>query len=158
MWDYNANYRYARTVTDISRLAYERTVIQPRDASADAFARLANVADETGNVVVVVEEVQEYVTPHKLIGESFFRTGRNRGATWVAVTQRPAEISSSLVSNAHHRFVFRLTHPNDTKFLQKWIHPSIDPANLEPFYHYYHTKLEAKPPVLCKPVPFTEAL
>ncbi len=159
VWDYNHQHSYARTVSNVSDLGYERTVIQPRDLSEENFIRFAERADRAGNLVVIIEEVQEYVTPHKLVAESFFRTARNRGTTWVALTQRPAEISSALVSNAHHRIAFRLTHPNDVKFLCRWISPKMEQVqSLPPYYWLYHTKLVAAEPVKCAPVAFTERI
>lgn len=159
VWDYNHQHTFARTVNDVNALGYERTVIQPRDLSERNFEKFAAKADATGNLVCVVEEVQEYVTPHKLVAESFFRTARNRGTTWIAITQRPAEISSALVSNAHHRIAFRLTHPNDVKFLSRWIHPKMEEVHgLPPYYWMYHTKLLANEPTKMRPVPYTERI
>ncbi len=159
LWDYNHQHRFVRTVSAVDQLYYEKTVIQPANANEQEFIKFCEKADRVGNIVVAIEEIQEFITPHKLVAEAMFRTGRNRGTTWIAMTQRPAEINSSLVSNSAHRIAFRLTHPNDIKFLSKWISPEMEAAkNLPPFYYLYHTKLSANPPVVCSPVPRVDSI
>lgn len=159
IWDYNRDYHFSRTVHDINTLGYERTLVQSSDLSEKAFVKFAEKAESVRNIVVFIEEIQEYETPHKLVAESLLRTGRNKGVCWVAITQRPAELAKAVVSNAHHRFVFRLTLPSDIDFLQKWIHPRMSEVqSLPPFYYFYHNKTDGQPPTRCNPVPLTSSL
>jgi DNA helicase HerA-like ATPase len=94
----------------------------PRDGSPTEFDILVEQAMRQGNVVVVVEEAQEVMNSSSTRTVlRWLRTGRNRGVTYIAVTQIPMQCRDSVLSNAHYVHVFKLRRPDDTGYVAGWL-------------------------------------
>jgi ABC-type dipeptide/oligopeptide/nickel transport system ATPase component len=74
-----------------------------------------------GDVLIVVEETQDYCSPHK-IGHYFKKcltSGRHRGLGFIFTTQRPALISKTVLSQSTHVFVGNLIDKDDSDTMGK---------------------------------------
>lgn len=71
-----------------------------------------------GNVLVIVEEIQNFASTHHLphwLRQSLF-TGRHRNMALAFTTQRPGECHKSIISQANHCFFGPLHEKNDTDY------------------------------------------
>lgn len=67
------------------------------------------------NIQVVIDEVQLFTNPHFLPSylENLLFIGRHEGISVMAITQRPARINKSILSQSAHVFVGQLHEKND---------------------------------------------
>lgn len=84
-------------------------------------------------VVLVLEEAQNYVYQRrfsesdsiaKLVYERIAREGRKYGLGLVVASQRPSELSKTVLSQCNSFIVHRLQNPNDLKYFKEIV-PSI---------------------------------
>lgn len=75
-----------------------------------------------GNCTIVIEEVQNFATVHKMpiYLKQVSLTGRHKKVNFITTTQRIAEIHKSLLSQSHHIFAGYTDSPNDQKTLKEY--------------------------------------
>lgn len=75
-----------------------------------------------GNCTLVIEEVQNFASVHRLPQylKQTSLTGRHRDVSFITTTQRIAEIHKSLLSQAHHIFSGYTDSPSDIKTLVEY--------------------------------------
>jgi DNA helicase HerA-like ATPase len=118
----------------------------PRDGSPQEFDVIVAQAMRQGNVVVAVEEAQEVMSSSATqVVMRWLRTGQNRGVTYWAVTQIPAQCRDSVLSNAHYVYVFKLRRPDDTGYVAGWLAiPREEISSLKKF-EYIATSQDGDP-------------
>lgn len=149
-WDtYTTGAKVIHTLADLTEGKF---IIQPpKDADSDEmFNDLCKIVRGVLNQIIIVEETQEFVGKNWMPRDfkEIVRTGCNTGNTYIVLTQRPAEIHNAILSNAHHRFIFRLQWKPDQKVVGDWIgdQESVEWLSHAPPYHYlYHHYLDTKP-------------
>lgn len=96
----------------------------PEQKDTDAiFDQLIRVLYYMGNVLVVIEEIQEYCTPHKMphwLRKSLL-TGRHQNMALLFTTQRPALLNKTIVSQSAHIFCGRLNDKNDINYVSSFL-------------------------------------
>ena len=77
---------------------------------------------------IVLEEAHRYVQNDddvKLLGYNIFeriaKEGRKYGILLGLITQRPSELSETVISQCNNFLVFKMTHPNDMNYINKMI-------------------------------------
>ncbi len=77
-----------------------------------------------GNCLIVIEELQEYCTPHAL--PHYLREcillGRHRNIGLIFTSQRPGQINKTILSQCNHVFVGSIHETNDLKYIAGFIH------------------------------------
>ena len=103
--------RYAKTLTKIfAKLFFDYTTTLPDRASYPLH--------------IVIEEAHRYVqadNDYKVLGYNIFekvmKIGRKYGLILGLITQRPSELSATLLSQCSNFIIFRLYHPEDVKLV-----------------------------------------
>lgn len=102
--------RFAKTITKIlSKMIFDYAVNLPERASFP--------------VQIVLEEAHRYVKDetYGIIAESIFdritKEGRKYGVTLILITQRPSEISNTVLSQCSNFIIFRMFHPKDLEII-----------------------------------------
>lgn len=173
IYDYNHNYDYnskgemvtGLTVTHDYRqlarnlIARKSTIFQAphNQAQAPFFEAFCKVCIQFKGIVLVMEEIQEFVHKHTMPDyvSAIIHTGRNAHRSYVVVTQRPQEVPTVMLSNAKHRFYFKQDMDSETE--RRWMRGAIgqeltDRLHSAPDFHYVY-KLRNANAVLCKPLP-----
>ncbi len=129
-------------------------VYQPINKKISAFIEFCKHYNNQLNLVMIVEEVQEYGGTNFMpeVFEDRIRTGRNEGKTTISITQRPQEIHKAIVSNAEFIYVFRLGWIHDVKLVASWIGCDVLELKNLPRYHYYMKYKYSDKPALMKPI------
>ena len=77
---------------------------------------------------IVLEEAHRYVqndSDVELLGYNIFeriaKEGRKYGVLLGLITQRPSELSETVISQCNNFLVFKITHPNDLDYIKKMI-------------------------------------
>ena len=77
---------------------------------------------------IILEEAHRYVQNDdnvKLLGYNIFeriaKEGRKYGILLGLITQRPSELSETVISQCNNFLVFKMTHPNDINYINKMI-------------------------------------
>jgi ABC-type dipeptide/oligopeptide/nickel transport system ATPase component len=89
-------------------------------------------ADERGKmpVVIVLEEAQNYIPEHdrkdktsisKKVFERIAREGRKYGLSLLVSSQRPSELSKTVLSQCNSFIVHRLQNPDDQKYVRQLV-------------------------------------
>ncbi len=157
VWDYNHRGYDSLPVPKIhtydAKTAPKQCVYQPYDKSEKAFIAFCK-AVFTSNKVVIIEEAQEYFTKQHMPEEAnhLIRTGRNFGVCYIAVTQRPQEMHTAVLSNSMHLFVFKLTYPPDVDLLVKWVGEELRNIKALPLHNFYYRNKYADAPIVMKAV------
>lgn len=93
-------------------------------AAIDHCIRLAMVRSsapeaKSNNLLLVLEEVQNYSSPHSLPHylRYAYLTGRHHGMAILATSQRPAEVHKTILSQSHNLFAGHVQEQNDIKYL-----------------------------------------
>lgn len=81
-----------------------------------------------GNLLVVIEEVQNYSHPHNLPHwlRTSLLTGRHKNIAMIFTTQRPGELHKTILSQCAHIFCGRVHEKNDLKYLENYFHDEIE--------------------------------
>jgi DNA helicase HerA-like ATPase len=80
------------------------------------FEMMIRCLYELGDVMIVIEETQDYCSPYK-IGHYFKKamtSGRHKNLGFIFTTQRPALISKTVLAQCTHVFVGNLIDKNDS--------------------------------------------
>ena len=78
---------------------------------------ILDLAFALGDVTVVCEEVGDYSNHPEL--RRTMRRGRSEGIRVVAITQRPAEVSKTVTSQANLTLCFKTIEPVDVEYIRK---------------------------------------
>lgn len=98
----------------------------------EIFEMMMRCLYELGDCLIVIEECQDYCTPHK-IGHYFKKSltsGRHRGLSFIFTTQRPALINNTVLSQSTHVFVGNLIDKNDSDTMAKLMRKKSDEFSL----------------------------
>jgi DNA helicase HerA-like ATPase len=87
------------------------------------FEQLIRVLYKCGNLVIVIEEIQLYSTPHKVSHwlRNLFLTGRHQNLGVIFTTQRPGELNKTILSQCAHLFVGQMHEKNDIKYISNFL-------------------------------------
>lgn len=93
------------------------------DDEEAAFDQALRVLYEFRDVQVVVEEVQNFATPHFLPYwlRQCLLTGRHRGLSLLFTTQRPGELHKTILSQCAHIFAGQLHDLNDLRYVGSFL-------------------------------------
>lgn len=90
-----------------------------QETANEVFALLFDV----GNLLVVVDECQYYNACHYL--RQLILVGARKNISTLTITQRPANLSKDIISQASDIFIGKLFETNDVKYLKDFI-PSTE--------------------------------
>jgi len=92
------------------------------------FEEILKLCYYFGNVLIVVEEIQLYSSPHNLPWrlENALMTGRHQNIALLFTSQRPGLVNKSIFSQCSHQFVGRITEGNDLKYLRNVLGSEAD--------------------------------
>jgi hypothetical protein len=164
VWDYNDNYDdvHLPITQDIKAVIQSLTqrksiVYQAPVKSVQNFEKFCRVVTRFRGVEIVIEELQEYCHKQSMPDylSAIVHTGRNAKRGYVAITQRPQEVPTVVLSNAKHRFYFKQDYDSTTE--KKWLFNAIGNKALElesavPYSYVY--KLRNAHAVLRRPIPY----
>lgn len=165
VYDYNHNYDDVGLPTEnnlekMSRqLARRQSIVfQPAINNAETFAGFCRAVLKTAPITVVLEELQEFCNKQSMPDHlsAIIRTGRNSHLSYVAVTQRPQEVPTSVLNNAKHRFYFKQDY--DSPRDKAWLYNAIgDMAGklMDAENYAYVYKLRTERAVLRPPLRFS---
>ena len=101
------------------------------------------IEDESGTVIleqkfhVLLEEAHRYVqndNDNYLLGYNIFeriaKEGRKFGMVMDLITQRPTELSETVLSQCSNFIIFKLNHPTDLEYIRKMV-PNISADVIE---------------------------
>lgn len=111
------------------------------------------------HIGVYVDEIYQFLKAGVHSGPGLiglFTRGRSRGITTVISTQRPANVSKFIFSEANLFYVFWLSTEDDRKRVQNFIPGFKDLAAPERFHFYTYRQGSDAPPRLEKPIPVAE--
>lgn len=108
-------YEFMYQHTEDKRL---RVICQFDDQCDYEYAFKVTYASE--NTAVIIEEIANFITPHKIVVEleSLIRFGRHKSTSIVATTQRINDLHPLFLNNADILVAFNLSDRNDIKRLQ----------------------------------------
>ncbi len=115
-------------------------IFRPKTNRPEIYDKVADVVFNRGNTILVLDEAVE-VIPEGALTDSFkriFIRGRSRRAVCWFLTQRPALISKTAISQAVHTFTFALIQIHDKKAVCVNIPLDIDEFNLLRQYDFFH--------------------
>lgn len=146
----------AKIVNSLDELQEGKIIFQPPEDAKGLFEEFCMASRQIWNLVIIVEEVQLFCTKASMPYHfnEIVTTGCNHGNTYIALTQRPAEIHNAILSNSHHRIIFRLQWLTDKDVIGKWTGDleAVKWLSTAPLYSYlYHHYLDEKPE-RCKPI------
>lgn len=85
----------------------------------ETFDEICRVCWYCGGVLVIIEEIQIFSTPHFLphwLSQLLF-TGRHQGVGLIFTTQRPGACHKSIISQANHIFCGSIHERNDIQYV-----------------------------------------
>ena len=138
---YNSNYKKDSDLTnqisiiDVSQLPYEVLETITGLLGRIILEFVSNFSpNQRGNypIVLVLEEAQNYIAEEKesvskIIFERIAREGRKYGISLVVSSQRPSELSKTVLSQCNSFIIHRLQNPDD----QKYVRGLISSANAD---------------------------
>jgi len=117
----------------------------PEDDNLDVFDDVAGWVLQRKNIVLVGEEINEYMTPNMITPQfrALVRRGRNYGIGIFAVTHRPAYLSLNFLNMIDHWFIFQQDLKRDLERLYEYMeraNPEIDEDFIAglPDRHFIH--------------------
>lgn len=163
IYDYNHNYGnlgvpVTNNIKIVAKFLMQRKsiVYQAPINTLEGFELFCKLCARIKNVVVVMEEFQEFVKPNHMADgiSAVIRTGRNSHLSYVVVTQRPQEVPKAALNNAKHRFYFK--QDVDSEADRKWLEHAIGSQMAEKLmaaadYSYVY-KLRSEHAILCPPI------
>jgi len=93
------------------------------DMSEEEFNEVMRLSYYFGNVQIVLEEVQNFSSPHVLPKwlKNCLLTGRHQNISVLATTQRPGELNKTILSQCAHIFVGQINEGNDLKYISAFL-------------------------------------
>jgi len=140
IWDYSLQHDIFPIVENLTDLYLGNLVYRPQEGSEEEFNQFCEIAFSQYNLTVAFEEIQEYANKFRFPTplSKIVRVGRGKGITYIGVSQRPAEVHNAIISNSHHRFIFRLDLPTDIQYLKRWVRCSEETIKTLPNYYFYY--------------------
>lgn len=113
----------------------------PDQGNKDAyFNHILRLCYHFGNLQVVIDEVQLFTNPHYL--PEYFKNllfiGRHKGVSIMAITQRPAQLNKSILSQSSHVFVGQLHEKNDLRSVADFLNEDTDKLIQMPKRHFLY--------------------
>lgn len=137
---YNNNFRLEKktnqiNIIDVSQLPYEVLETVTGILGRIILEFLSNFMPENRGkypVVIVLEEAQNYISEEKdsvakTVFERIAREGRKFGLSLIVSSQRPSELSKTVLSQCNSFIIHRIQNPDD----QKYIRGLISSANAD---------------------------
>lgn len=123
------------TIVDVSQLPYEVLETFAGLLGRIILEFVANfIPKQRGKypIVIVLEEAQNYITENKdsiakTVFERIAREGRKYGISLIVSSQRPSELSKTVLSQCNSFIIHRLQNPDD----QKYVRGLISSANAD---------------------------
>lgn len=142
---------------DLKQLSYRKIVFQPQTSNPEVFDKFCLAAMGNTNLPVAFEELQKYLSKHTMPRPfaDLELTGRNRGITYTAITRTPWLIHNEIISDAQHRFCFKLdlSVGGLKDFLREYFGASILDPRLQTEKHVYAYRFhEADDCVIMNPI------
>ncbi len=114
------------TIVDISQLPYEVLETVAGLLGRIILEFVSNFSpDQRGTypIVLVLEEAQNYIAENKdsvakIVFERIAREGRKYGISLVVSSQRPSELSKTVLSQCNSFIIHRLQNPDDQKYVK----------------------------------------
>ena len=114
------------TIVDISQLPYEVLETVAGLLGRIILEFVSNFSPEqrgTYPIVLVLEEAQNYIAENKdsvakIVFERIAREGRKYGISLVVSSQRPSELSKTVLSQCNSFIIHRLQNPDDQKYVK----------------------------------------
>jgi ABC-type sugar transport system ATPase subunit len=136
VWDLNHQFHDSRSIVCHSLNELLETwkmakrgkyILQDYNKSEEQFRKFLRAAYQTGNVVIMIDELHAYTTKMKIIKEynDLVLSGRPRGISVISISTRPASLPNNALTNCKHVFTFRLNLESDVKFLEGWLGPEV---------------------------------
>jgi len=107
----------------------------PHESLERQFDELLRVIYYFGNVLVVVEEVQEYSHPHFLPHwlRKLLLTGRHKKIAMIFTSQRPGEVHKTILAQSHYKICGKIEEGNDLRYLANFFNAETPKlVHLEP--------------------------
>ena len=98
------------------------------DTDQIEFDHIMRLCYYFGKIQVVIEEVQLYSSPHSIPKwlKNCLLTGRHKGLSLIFTTQRPGELSKTVLSQCNHIFCGRLVEGNDVRYVSGFLNQSAE--------------------------------
>lgn len=114
------------TIIDVSQLPYEVLETVTGLLGRIIFEFVSNfLPNERGKhpIVIVLEEAQNYISEEKesvsrTVFERIAREGRKYGISLIVSSQRPSELSKTVLSQCNSFIIHRLQNPDDQKYVK----------------------------------------
>jgi hypothetical protein len=168
--DYNTNSKQARSdkrtnqimIVDVSQLPFEVLETVTALIGRLILEFVANfLPGERGKypIVIVLEEAQNYIAENrdsvaKLVFERIAREGRKYGISLIVCSQRPSELSKTVLSQCNSFIIHRLQNPDDQKYVKGLVSSAnadlLDQLPIIPQQHAIITGDCVRTPVLVK--------
>ena len=132
---HNSNLTNQITIIDVSQLPYEVLETFAGILGRIILEFVANfIPEQRGKypIVIVLEEAQNYIAEDKysiakVVFERIAREGRKYGISLIVSSQRPSELSKTVLSQCNSFIIHRLQNPDD----QKYVRGLISSANAD---------------------------
>ena len=134
VWVYDFNYQFhssrAMVFNDLTEMlkVYDGAkrghyILQPHINDENTFRRFCSEGFKRGNLVLIMDEVHNWLTKQKQMKEfnQLILSGRPRGISCISISSRPASLPNNVLSNAKHVFAFKLNLESDLKFLESYL-------------------------------------
>ena len=91
--------------------------------SDELFNQIMRVCYYFGNIQVVIEEIQDFCTPHQLPHwlKNCLLTGRHKGLSMLFTTQRPGTLNKTVLSQCRHIFCGNIIEGNDLRYVSSFL-------------------------------------
>lgn len=117
------------TIVDVSQLPYEVLETVTALLGRLIIEFVSNfLPDQRGKypIVIVLEEAQNYIAEKsesvaKKVFERIAREGRKYGISLVVCSQRPSELSKTVLSQCNSYIIHRLQNPEDQKYIRELV-------------------------------------
>lgn len=117
------------TIIDVSQLPYEVLETVTGLLGRIIFEFVSNfLPNERGKhpIVIVLEEAQNYISEEKesvskTVFERIAREGRKYGISLIVSSQRPSELSKTVLSQCNSFIIHRLQNPDDQKYVKSLV-------------------------------------
>jgi hypothetical protein len=88
------------------------------ETHVDEFNQALRILWHRGNVLILIEEIQLYSSPHSMCLwlKNCLLTGRHRNVGLIFTTQRPGECNKTIISQSNHVFCGSLHEKNDIEY------------------------------------------
>lgn len=104
------------------------------------FNHVLRLCYHFGNIQVVIDEVQLFTNPHYLPEylKNLLFIGRHKGVSVMAITQRPAQLNKSILSQSSHVYVGQLHEKNDLRSVADFLNEDTDKLIQLPKRHFLY--------------------